>query len=340
MTIAPTLPNAFIWRKLHSISGVFLVLYIIEHLLVNSQAALFIGQDGSGFIESVNSIHKLPYLQVIELLLLGVPIVIHMVYGIKYLRTSKINSMGGDGTTPYLPEYPRNRAYTWQRITSYILIFAIIAHVVHMRFIEYPTSARKGTDQFYMVRLKVDDGLYTLSNRLGVKLYTKTQIQQQKDELLNPNAKTGETNDNVSRFFSSVKELFQTKKKNGADAKPQALLQSQQRRENRNWIHALEKRPLGPREVIAVAPDFGTAELLMVRETFKMPVMLVLYTLFVLTTCFHAFNGLWTAMISWGVTLTDRSQRIMLRFTTFLMIIVAFMGLAAIWGTYWINLKQ
>ena len=91
---------------------------------------------------------------------------------------------------------------------------------------------------------------------------------------------------------------------------------------------------------MTVANSFGLAELLIVRETFKMPIMLALYTIFVLSACFHAFNGLWTFMISWGVTLTALSQVIMRRIAYALMAIVAFLGLAAIWGTYWINLKQ
>ncbi|KIA76522.1 hypothetical protein DB43_AD00010, partial [Parachlamydia acanthamoebae] len=55
---------------------------------------------------------------------------------------------------------------------------------------------------------------------------------------------------------------------------------------------------------------------------------------------YHGFNGLWTFMISWGVTLTALSQRYMRHLATALMVIVAFLGMAAIWGTYWINLKS
>ena len=40
--------------------------------MTNSMAGLYIGDDGRGFIESVNAIHDTPYLQVVEVLLLGV----------------------------------------------------------------------------------------------------------------------------------------------------------------------------------------------------------------------------------------------------------------------------
>lgn len=303
----PKIPKALLWRRLHSLTGFFLSLYLIEHLLVNSQGALFVGNDGSGFVEAVNAIHRLPYLPIIEIGLLGVPILIHLVWGIKYLQTSKINTIDHGGTAPYLPEYPRNHAYTWQRITSWILLFAVIAHVIHMRFINNPVMARQGTENSYMVRLQADEGLPTVAARLGADLYTEKEIENKKNTL--------PKNDDPK-------------------------VEEQEQKEFSDWIAALEKQKLRKGEVIAVSPNFGTAELLFVRETFKMPLMMALYTIFVLAACFHAFNGMWTFMISWGITLTDRSQYLMRGFSTLLMCLVSFLGLAAIFGTYWINLKQ
>jgi succinate dehydrogenase / fumarate reductase cytochrome b subunit len=270
------LPNAFIWRRLHSFTGFFLVLFLIEHLLTNSQAALFFGDDGSGFISAVNSIHSLPYLEVIELFLIGAPLLIHMVWGIQYLRTSKINSYKSDGSTPSLGEYPRNRAYSWQRITSWILLIGIIAHVVQMRFVEYPVTSGRGESKTYMVKVSMDAGLPAVADRLNVQLSHA----------------------------------------------------------------AADKQPLPENQVIAVAHSFGTASLLVVRDTFKSPGIAVLYTILVLAASFHAFNGLWTFLISWGIILTARAQQLAKRATTVLMILIAFCGLIAIWGTYWINLRQ
>lgn len=281
------IPTPFIWKRLHSLTGLFFALYLFEHLLVNSQAALWIGDDGSGFVEAVNAIHRLPFLPFIEIFLLGVPIALHTFLGVRYLMTSAPNSAITDGSKPSLPHYPRNHAYTWQRVTSWILLLGLIFHVIHMRFVEYPASAKQGSEHLYMVKLKEDSGLRTLSNRLDVKIYDSEQTEE---------------------------------------ASP--------------WWNALQKNPLQPQEVIAVASSFGTAELLVVRETFKMPLMIAIYTIFVLAACFHGFNGLWTFMISWGINLTQRSQKLMRGFSNFLMLLVAFFGLAAIWGTYWINLKQ
>lgn len=314
---APPIPRDFIWRRVHSFLGLWLVLFLIEHLLVNSQAALFIGDNGGGFVTAVNSIKELPYLPAIEIFLLGVPFLIHGLWGINYLLSAKVNSLPTDGASVSLPEFSRNHAYTWQRITSWILLFGVVAHVIHMRFIEYPDSAQLSANHFYMSRLNLDNGLYTLADRLGFEIYTPAQIQQIKAQIQS--------------------HLVEGQEENHT---PEGLVAAQRSREEGAWLKALERRPLNENQVIAVSKSFGIAELLMVRDAFKDPMMILLYTGFVLAACFHAFNGLWTFMIKWGFTLTANSQRLMRKLATGLMVLVTFLGLAAIWGTYWLNLKQ
>lgn len=259
------LPSTFVWRRLHSLTGLLLVLFLFFHLLTNSQAALPVGDAGLGYIKAVNSIRELPYLYAIEILLLAIPFAIHIVWGIQYLRTGVYNSIPTDGTTPSLPEYSRNHAYTWQRITSWILLVLITFHVIQMRFLEAPVL-QQGSEPIYMVQLQDDSGLNSFAAHMEVTL------QRQKEG-----------------------------------------------------------------KIIAYAKSFGAAELLMVRETFKDPGMVLLYTVLVLSACFHAFNGLWTFLITWGVTISPASQRRMKMVALGLMALVAFMGLAAVWGTYWIR---
>jgi succinate dehydrogenase / fumarate reductase cytochrome b subunit len=314
---APSIPRAFVWRRIHSLTGLWLVLFLIEHLLVNSQAALFIGDDGSGFVSAVNSIKDLPYLPAIEIFFLAIPFFIHGLWGIKYLFKIESNSLPSDGSYVALPEFPRNHAYTWQRITSWILLFGILAHVVHMRFIQYPNSAQLGTEHFYISHVSFDKGLYTLSRRLGFDFYNQNQIQQ------------------IKRQLSSLPPVVAK-----PDDNPENLIAAQKNREEQAWLNALERRPLQANQVVAVSKSFGIAELLMVRDSFKDPMMGILYTGLVLATCFHAFNGLWTFMITWGVTLTAASQMLMRRLATGLMLLISFLGLAAIWGTYWFNLMH
>jgi succinate dehydrogenase / fumarate reductase, cytochrome b subunit len=292
------LPRAFIWRRVHSLTGLWVVLFLMEHLLVNSQAALWLGENGKGFVNMVNGIHNLPYLQVIEIFLLGVPLALHLFWGIKYLFTSRANSYSSDGSKPSLPEYGRNRAYTWQRITSWILVVGLIGHVAKFRFLDYPITVHVGGSSSYFVSVSKDRGLPDIARRLGVTLFDQKAVERE------------------------IKRLKTTRDQ-----------------EEISWIEGLRKRPLSREEVIVEAHDFGTASLFSVRDTFKSPIYVALYTLFVLAACFHAFNGFWTFLISWGIVLRMSAQKSSVKLAITLMTLVAFLGLISVWGTYWLNLK-
>lgn len=276
------LPRAFFWRRMQSFLGFLLILFLIEHLLTNSQATLYLGEDGGGFIRAVNNIRDLPYLIVIEIIFIALPFIIHMVWGVKYLFTAKPNSYHTSPKDPYLPHYSRNHAYTWQRITSWILLIAVAAHVYHMRFYYYPTSAKENGKVAYILPVEPDSDLKDLAKRLDVTFLEKNDL-----------AKSN----------------------------------------NKEWNTAVNSWNLNENEVLSLSPDFGTAELLLVRETFKSPLMIFLYSIFVLSATYHAFNGLWTFCITWGITLTERSQKLMRTFCTLGMIFVGFLGMMAIWGT-------
>jgi succinate dehydrogenase / fumarate reductase, cytochrome b subunit len=329
-----TLPRAFVWRRLHSLMGLWLVLFLMEHLLVNSQAALLLGDNGQGFVEMVNSIHNLPYLPVIEFTLLGVPILIHLVWGIKILFTAKSNAIRSDGSRPSLPEYGRNRAYSWQRITSWILAFGLIAHVAKFRFIDYPLSLNEGTHSSYFVRLDLDNGLYTVASRLGATLYDSTAVSKEEQRLKERTSEAALIEAAQSYFGES------TKKTAGYDSQRAIILDAAQKFEQKQaFVERLRHLPLKNSQIIAVTPDFGTASLLAVRDTFKSPIYVTLYTIFVLSACFHAFNGLWTFLITWGVILRMTAQKRMVSVCIGIMLVIAFLGLASIWGTYFLNLK-
>lgn len=258
-----SISSTFIWRRIHSLMGLWLVLYLFVHLIVNSQAALWLGEDGIGFIRLVNLLESLPYLQVIETVFIGIPLVIHGYWGIKRALTAKTNAGRSDGSAPAL-SYGRNRAFTWQRLTSWVLLVGIVAHVVQMRFVDFPKEV-KG---HYFVYVQQDEGLDSLAERIGVKL---------------------------------------TKEGN---------------------------------RVLVSAPTPGKAMLFNVRDTFKSPLMAILYSIFVLAAAFHAFNGFWTSLITWGALLSYRSQRAVIPICWMGVGLLAFLGLAAIWGSYWLNLRS
>lgn len=321
---AAVIPKAFIWRRIHSLMGLAIVIYLVEHLLTNSQAALWLGDDGIGFIHMVNAIQRLPYLQVIEILFIGVPIAFHGVWGIKYALTAKSNSRKSDGSKPSLT-YERNRAYTWQRATSWILLMGIVFHVVQMRFVDKPKKVMKGNKNYYLVTLSFDDGLYTLSPRLGVSLYGQNDIK---------------------RFSHRAKDYFQSTsfysdRKDDFDPHiQQEKAEEQIDYEQYKWMRTLGKYQIKKDEVVAAAADPATAILLTTRNTFKSPLMSILYTIFVLSAVFHAANGVWTFLVTWGVILSYRSQKKWVNVCWVFMFILLFWGLAAIWGSYWLNLRH
>jgi len=325
------LPKAFIWRRLHSLTGLWLVIFLIEHLITNSQAALLLGDSGKGFVRMVDLIHNLPYLTVIEVAFLGIPILIHMCWGIKYALSAKVNSIRSDGSKPHL-KYSRNRAFTWQRITSWILVVLLILHIVKFRFLEYPHTINPGSKTAYFVKVSMDPGLYTVADRLDVKLYDSkalNQLQREDGQSRREKALVKAAEDIRERESSSY---------NQQDA---VILQSAQSyEEKRLYIEALTDVKLKRGEVVAVAPKFGTASLLTVRDTFKNPIWVTVYTLFVLSACFHAFNGLWTSMLTWGWVIKSTAQTSARKMAIGLMLVIAFLGLAAVWGTYFLNLKH
>jgi succinate dehydrogenase / fumarate reductase cytochrome b subunit len=286
-TSSTQISSTFIWRRVHSLMGFWLVLYLILHLITNSQAALWLGaNDGNGFVRMVNNLESLPYLHLIEIVLIGVPLAIHLIWGVIRALTARSNPFPSGGAKPSL-KYERNFAYTLQRWSSWILLFGILGHVVQMRFLDMPKHAKLGNQELSMVKLNLDPGLEELSSRLEVTLY-------------------------------NVVKLDQIRRDKGGD----------------EWKKTLGSFSLNPNQVVAIADSPGKAILLMVRDTFKSPLYAVLYTIFLLAAAFHAFNGFWTFLITWGVILSYRSQKAMIPVCMIGAAALAFLGLAAIWGSY------
>ena len=252
------------------------------------------------------------------------------VLGVKYLFAAKFNSRRTDGTSPDMHQYGRNRAYTWQRITSWILLVGIILHVAKFRFIDYPDSINLGSKESYFITVSVDKGLYTVASRLGVQLYGPKEVRAEKESIESRQAE--QTLVEVAGTLASQEQY---------DAQDQMILSSAQVYEQKvAWVRMLEKQKVSPTHVVAIASDMGTAMLLAVRDTFKSPLYVGLYTIFVLAACFHAFNGFWTFLITWGVVLKVSAQKGALKIAWGLMALVAFLGLASIWGTYFLNLRM
>jgi len=326
VTQAKAIPSAFIWRRVHSLMGFAIVVYLVEHLTTNALAALWIGQDGIGFIKVVNFIHSLPFLKLLEIGLIGIPLLFHAVVGIKYAISAKSNVRDKGGSSPTL-KYERNRAYSLQRLSSWVLLLGIILHVVQMRFLDVPKEVRVQSKKFFLARVTMDEGLYTLAPRLGVSLYSEAKIdslaQQTSNSKSMPTVSIGQATESYP--FNEKTALIREQKQQGF--------------EKEKLSRGLSSYSLDKNQVVAVCPDSGTAFLLNIRNTFKSYWMIGFYTIFVLAAAFHGFNGLWTFLITWGAILSYRSQKKMVNVCYGLMFVMIFFGLSSVWGTYWINLR-
>lgn len=68
------------------------------------------------------------------------------------------------------------------------------------------------------------------------------------------------------------------------------------------------------------------------REAFHEPITLAVYALGNLGIAFHLANGLWTFLITWGLTVTPRSQRVSQVLSILFFLVLAGMAGAAIFG--------
>lgn len=114
--------RSFLLKKLHSLSGLFFRLFLLEHFFTNS-FALF-GREAYG--EKAAFLQELPYLLFIEIFLLAAPILFHAGYGFY------ITYKGENNALTY--GYVRNWLYFGQRVTGAIAFFYIVFHVVSTRF--------------------------------------------------------------------------------------------------------------------------------------------------------------------------------------------------------------
>lgn len=62
------------------------------------------------------------------------------------------------------------------------------------------------------------------------------------------------------------------------------------------------------------------------------PFMLAFYIVGVISTTFHFANGLWSFFVSWGLTISPRSQRIMTYVTLIVFVVLSYIGVASIFA--------
>lgn len=139
-SLSPLEKHDFLLRRLHSLSGVLPIgLFLISHLVTNSsivwglldaRAREHAGAGGHGgaatFQHEVNFIHSIPFLFLIEVFGLWLPIAFHSIYGFYIVKTGKSN------ITRYT--YGANWRYWLQRVSGYVGFLFIFYHIATLRW--------------------------------------------------------------------------------------------------------------------------------------------------------------------------------------------------------------
>lgn len=115
--------SSYFWRKLHSLSGILPIgIFLCEHLFLNSLAL----KGETAFNQGAALLHSIPYLWVLELIIIFVPLSFHALYGIWLVYLTKNN--------PLTYSYFRNWLFYLQRVTALITLAFVVWHVVVLRF--------------------------------------------------------------------------------------------------------------------------------------------------------------------------------------------------------------
>ncbi|AKT36290.1 succinate dehydrogenase [Chondromyces crocatus] len=108
----------FLLRKLHSLSGVVPVGgFLVFHLWTNAKAL----QGQEAYDRAVADIGRMPYVPVLEIGLIILPLAFHALYGVKLAFEGKSNV----GKYPYA----RNWMYTLQRVTGIVAFLFVGFHL-------------------------------------------------------------------------------------------------------------------------------------------------------------------------------------------------------------------
>ncbi|GAC1658533.1 MAG: hypothetical protein NVS9B15_20310 [Acidobacteriaceae bacterium] len=115
--------NSFVWRRLHSLSGIVPIgAFLLEHFVSNAAAT----NGPHAYAEQVKFLTGLPFVTFLELFGIWLPIAYHAGYGIYiWIRSA-----------PNLGSYPEtsNWLYSLQRWSGIVALAYMVQHVYYLRF--------------------------------------------------------------------------------------------------------------------------------------------------------------------------------------------------------------
>ncbi|MFJ7637471.1 succinate dehydrogenase cytochrome b558 subunit [Peribacillus sp. NPDC097206] len=82
-----------------------------------------------------------------------------------------------------------------------------------------------------------------------------------------------------------------------------------------------------------VQAAFGaTVDFDMMAEIFSNPFMIAFYIVGIVSAIFHFANGLWSFAVSWGLTVSPKSQRVMTYVTLIIFVLLSYIGISAVFA--------
>ena len=137
--------NSFLFRKLHSLSGIVPIgAFLIEHLLSNFEAL----KGPLAYAEQVKFLNSLPLVRFLEVGLIFIPLAYHALYGVYIAMRGKANVI-------YYP-WSGNWMYMMQRWTGYIAFVYIVQHVIRQRFMGVSLPEHPGA-AFHKVQMELSN---------------------------------------------------------------------------------------------------------------------------------------------------------------------------------------
>ncbi len=148
---------SFLWRKLHSLTGIVPIgAFLLEHILSNFEAL----KGPIAYAQQVKFLNALPLVRVLEWTFIFIPILYHGLYGVYIWFRGKSNVV-------YYP-WAGNWLYVAQRWTGGIAFLYIVQHVLRQRFMGADLPNNPG-----MAFAKVQ---HELANPLMVAVYAIAMI--------------------------------------------------------------------------------------------------------------------------------------------------------------------
>lgn len=118
--------NHFWLRRLHSLTGIVPIGgFLLFHFYENG--AIFYG--ANAYNDVATQARGVRYLEVIEILLIFLPLIYHALYGLLIAGYARNNTMSYN--------YSRNNLFMWQRATGLILLLFILYHIFQFRLVQF-----------------------------------------------------------------------------------------------------------------------------------------------------------------------------------------------------------